>query len=69
MMSDAFIVMEWQRCNELVDWCKDNVGHLIWSNNISEWIGYGWAITRVRGGFEVHVDDPVKCTLALLKWT
>jgi len=68
-MTEHFIVMEWERCAELVEWCTEHVGHLIWTNNLTDWIGHGWGIARIGGGFKVQVDDPVKCTLALLKWT
>lgn len=69
MTSDYFIIPEWNTLEELVPWLTEHVGYLIWTNGITDWIGWGWVITRVSGGFQVGVDDPQKCTLALLKWT
>lgn len=59
----------WDKIEELSYWCNINVGNLLWSNNLSEWIGDGWYISRISSGFKLQIDNDEKRILAALLWT
>lgn len=59
----------WDKSEELKDWCTVNIGTLIWTNQISDWIGLGWYISRIDSGFKLQIDDERKRLIAALHWT
>jgi hypothetical protein len=63
------IIVGWNQVDEISHWCSENVGYLIWTNNISDWIGHGWYVSRVSNGLKLRIDNEEKRLLAALLWT
>ena len=62
-------VAGWQDIDELVSWCVRHVGHFIWTNSLTDWIGDGWTISRVKEGFDLRIVDEELLLLGVLRWT
>lgn len=63
------IINGWDRIDELSYWCSENVGDLLWTNNLTDWMGNGWYISRIGGGFKLRIDSEEKRLVAALLWT
>lgn len=63
------IVLGWQDIDELVEWCTQNIGHIIWTNSLTDWVGSGWSLTRIKDGFDLQVTDDELEVLSALRWS
>lgn len=54
---------------KMINWLIKEIGPVMWSRPIVEYMGKGWHVKNNYNGYEVQITDDKDAVLFALKWT